>query len=184
MTFFSEIGHFILAVVRQVTVLITGGIIATIIVVYEHVTQKSLPWGSYRTVLEFVLGVALFLTWREQFRRVKELEPGLDPRIRRELQVLVDEGTQIRQAIIVDADPDPWTRLRAPDKATVKDKWMDRVEDYLYLSVDSLTSRAFKEVGVPTGVPPYPGAQAWPDRKRDAIMHLDARIDYLRRLLR
>jgi hypothetical protein len=184
MALLSDIGYFIAAVFRQYVLLLTGSGIALAIGIGEHMTQKSLPWISYRAVLGFVFVLAFFRAWREQFRRVKELESALDPKVRRELKTFVDEGTQLRQAIIADADPNPWPRFRAPDNEPVKDKWMDRVEKYLYLSVDSLTSRNFIEEGVSAAVPPYPGAEAWPEHKRDAIKHLDAKIGYLRRLLR
>jgi hypothetical protein len=181
MALLSDIGQFIVAIIRQYVILLTGSGIALTIAIVEHVTQKSLPWGSYRTILELAFGLALFLAWREQFQQVRKLERGgLHPKVRRTLQGLIDDGISLRQVIIDDPHDDPWPGLRAPGR----NGWMDRVEDYLYQSVGPSISKTFRELGVATGVPPYPEAYQWPSRTRDAIMHLDIRIDYLKGLLR
>lgn len=58
--------------------LLTGGIIAVAILIYESLAKKSLTWRALLYVMGLALLISCFLAWRDEFHRANELNTRLN----------------------------------------------------------------------------------------------------------
>ena len=64
----SELIEFWRAVVGYWGSLLTGGIVIALLWLYEHYKGQSVPWRAIAVIAGLALLVAVFLSWREQYR--------------------------------------------------------------------------------------------------------------------
>jgi len=67
-----EVSEFLWAVVGYWQVYITGGLVTALIIAIEHRRNKTVHWSIYRRLLAAFLFLAVFLAWREQYRKGQE----------------------------------------------------------------------------------------------------------------
>ncbi len=119
MSWFSETYRFVLSILHFWIVLLTGSIVAAGIGAWEH-SRGGLSWGLYRYILGLTLLVAVFLAWREQFRRVQG--PAQRRSIREQLGAFIGEGHNLMARCADETQPAPEEEANA---------WAARVETFL-----------------------------------------------------
>jgi hypothetical protein len=128
--------RFVGALFRHWVSLMTGGIIALALVLYERITGKEVPLSAYWAVATFTVVAASFLAWREEYLGHEQVKKQLDDRemrrtIRIELGNLMSEGQELVQG---------YDRGQRPT-AEQADNWAERVEHYLREVDQSLVAR-------------------------------------------
>ena len=74
----GNIARFFWSVVRHISALITGGVVAAGVFLYEHQTRQNIPMNAvYWGVAVFFI-VGCFLTWLEEHKAVAELKAQLN----------------------------------------------------------------------------------------------------------
>jgi hypothetical protein len=72
-----EIWKFLTGVLRHWLPLLTGGIIAVSILLWEHSSQTAISWNRFLRIIFAALAVACYLTWRDEYRRRVKAEVAL-----------------------------------------------------------------------------------------------------------
>ncbi len=140
MSWFSETYQFVLSIIHFWIVLLTGSIVAAGIGAWEH-SRGGLSWGLYRYILGLTLLVAVFLAWREQFRRVQG--PAQRRSIREQLGAFIGEGHDLMARCADETQPAPEEEANA---------WAARVEAFLAEHLgDSYVHRFRSGAGLPMG---------------------------------
>jgi hypothetical protein len=73
----GEIRKFVAGVLRHWHPLLTGGIFAVFILLWEHNSRTTISWEWTLRIIFTALGVACYLTWRGEYRRRVAAESAL-----------------------------------------------------------------------------------------------------------
>jgi hypothetical protein len=141
------IWRFICAVVKHWVSLMTGGILALALVLYERTTGADVPLSVYWVIAAFTVVAATFLAWWDEYlgreRAAKQLDDRESRRrIRTELATLMSDG----QTLV-----DRYDKAQRPTEQEVL-QWADSVERYLRANLDESFVPRFRDQSVDDGL--------------------------------
>jgi hypothetical protein len=139
--------HFICAVAGHWVSLMTGGIIALALVLYERISGAEVLLSIYWAIAAFTVFAATFLAWRDEYLGRERAEKQIKDRekrrtIRVELAKLMSEGQELERG---------YDKQQRPTGEEVN-QWADRVEQYLRAALDEAFVVRFRDQSFDDGL--------------------------------
>ena len=170
-----HVWEFVVAVLRQWGVLVTGGFIVALIGLYEHATGRPIVGRLFWSTVIISLLVAFFLVWRKARLTVERLDAMISRQQRR--KEVRDHLSRLLKA------KDKFVKILNDPNQTVMlgniDQWEIETCKYLRENLSEADENLFMDE---TGVPTAPLYQ-WDEPRADQLERLYYRSYQLRKIL-